>query len=238
MQRLKIHEDLLIRLQKTDTVEEVGLMLTEIQQLFGFQYYCVFDTSRLDEGEPISFLFPSNVPAAVSCKIEERLTNFVAQLSQHLPGTLGAMPWNIIQKQAIGEITAETAEMFRASGITMGISFPALGISSWPRLIGFLGDRACLDIDEIEQLNVLVFHLHVRLGIIGHAKNQERQPLSGLEKQVLFLALDGDGFDVIAEKIGLSSITISYLVSSICSKMEVATFEHAVAVTLRRGLAR
>ncbi len=238
MQRYDINQNLLIRMQKADTMDDVALLLTEVQQMFGFRYYCVFETARLDEEEPISFLFPSNVPADLFYKIDERMAAFAARLSTHLPGTLGPMPWDLAEVEARGEIEPETAAFYRAAGFIMAITFPALGVSSLPRLIGFAGDRPHLEEDEVERLSMLMFHMHIRLTMIGRARTEKRQPLSGLEKEILFLAADGESFEAISAKVALSSITMSYLMESICRKMEVSTFEHAVAVTLRRGLSR
>lgn len=234
----KIYQDLLISLRQAKTIEEVGVVLAEIQAMSGFRYYYVFDTSRVEEEEPISFLFPSNIPAELFYKVEDRLATFVFRLSSHLPGALGPMPWEMAETEADGDIAPDAASMFRAAGVARAISFPALGISGAPRIIGFAGNRAPLDEGEITRLSQLMFQVHVRLGVIERAKTEKRRPLSGLERQVLFLAVEGESFDTIAEKLALSSITIGYLISSICGKMEVETFEHAVAVTLRRGLTR
>ncbi len=238
MQRYEINQELLIRMQKADTMDDVALLLTEIQNMFGFRYYCVFETARVEEEEPISFLFPSNMPVDLFYKIDERVAAFAERLFKHLPGTLGPTPWDLSEDEACGEIDPDHAAFYRSVGFTMGISFSALGASSLPRLIGFAGDRPHPDVDEVERMSMLMFHMHMRLTAIGRARTEKRQPLSGLEKQILFLAAEGESFEIIAAEVALSSITIGYLMESICRKMEVSTFEHAVAVTLRRGLSR
>lgn len=212
------------------------MVLAEIQRLFDFRCYFVLDMSRLAEEEPISFLFPSNISASLFQKLDECLTDFATQLFMHSPGTLGPVRWDLDETEAQGYVAPDAAELFRASNMTMGASFPALGISGSPRLIGFSGSRQHLDIDEVEQLNVLMFHAHARLTTIGRSQTGKREPLSGLEREVLFLAAEGESFETISTHVALSSRTINYLVDSICSKMEVATIEHAVAVTLRRRL--
>lgn len=225
-------------MRKADTMDDVALLLSEVQQMFGFRYYYVFETSRLEEKEPIALLFPSNIPAFMFYKIDERMAAYAARLSTHLPGTLGPMRWDLADMEARSAIEPDAAEIYRAAGFTMAINFPALGVSSLPRLIGFAGGRPHPDVDEVEQLSMLMFHMHIRLTMIGRARTEKRQPLSDLERQVLCLAADGESFETISANVALSSITIGYLMESICRKMEVATFDHAVAVTLRRGLSR
>lgn len=236
MQRRNISQDLLIRLQKTHTVDDVGVVLGEIQRLFGFKCYFVLDMSRLAEEEPISFLFPSNISASLFQELDECLTDFATQFFMHSPGTLGPVGWDLGDMEAQGHIAPDAAALFRTSSMTMGASFPALGISGSPRLIGFSGNRPPLDINEVERLNVLMFHAHARLTSIGRSQIEKREPLSGLEQQVLFLAVEGESFEMIATRVALSSRTINYLVDSICRKMDVETIEHAVAVRLRRRL--
>ncbi|XUY28015.1 helix-turn-helix transcriptional regulator [Agrobacterium sp. rho-8.1] len=208
-------------------------MLADVQQLFDFLCYYVLDTSRLLEKEPISFLFPSNIAASLFHKADECIAHYASIFIQS-PGSLGPERWDLSEMETGNCITPEAAASFRAGCLVRGAMFPALGISGAPRLIGFAGDRPHLNLDETEKLNVLMIHAHARLTTITGNQAQERQPLSGLEKQVMSLALEGHGFETIAATMALTSRTINYLAKAICRKMEVESIEHAVAVTLRR----
>lgn len=232
----EIYQELINRIQRIATLEEAGAVLSDIQSSFVFSSYFVLDMSRLVEPEPISFLYPSNVPAALFHNLDERLPDVAMQLFMQPPGNFGPVRWDLGETIAAGDIGEDAAELFRSYGMTMGASFPALGISGSLRLIGFSGGRAHLELEEIEKLNLLMIHMHERLNIIGRMQGGQREPLSDLERQVLFLTADGESFEIISARMSLSPRTIQYLVDSICRKMEVATMEHAVAIALRRSL--
>ncbi|NTF07376.1 LuxR C-terminal-related transcriptional regulator [Agrobacterium rubi] len=216
-------------------MEEVGCVLAEIQRLFDFRCYYVLDTSRLEEKEPISFLFPSNIAASLFYELDECLAYYASIFIQS-PGSLGPELWDMAEIESHDCITPDAAAVFRGARMVRGATFPALGISGAPRLIGFAGDRPHLDVDDIERLNVLMFHAHARLTTLVGNGAQKRQPLSMLEKQVMSLAMEGHSFESIGTTMALTSRTINYLVEAICRKMEVETIEHAVAVTLRRRM--
>ncbi len=216
-------------------MEEIGLILAEIQQLFDFRCYYVLDTSRLEEKEPIAFVFPSNIAASLFYDLDECLEHYASIFIQS-PGSLGPKLWDLAEAEADNYVSPAAAALFRQAGMVRGVTFSALGISGAPRLIGFAGDRPQLGVDDVEKLNLLMFYAHARLTSIVGSQAEKRQPLSGLEKQVLSLALDGDSFETIAKKMALTSRTINYLVKAICRKMEVESIEHAVAVTLRRRM--
>ncbi|QCI97906.1 helix-turn-helix transcriptional regulator [Agrobacterium larrymoorei] len=192
--------------------------------------------ARLAEPEPIAFLYPSNIPAALFQNLDECLTDVATQLFMQPPGNFGPVRWDLEETVAAGNVGDDLAERLRAYGNIMGASFPAIGSSGSPRLIGFSGRRAHLELEEIEKLNLLMIHMHERLNIIGRMQGGQREPLSDLERQVLFLTADGESFETISARMSLSPRTIQYLVDSICRKMEVATMEHAVAIALRRSL--
>lgn len=212
-------------------------MLAEIQALFGFRCYYVLDMSRLVEEEPISSLFPFNIASSLVYKLDEGLTGFASHLFTHSPETLGPLQWQLTELEASGCTTPAMSKSFRTFELVMGADFPALGMFGAPRIIGFAGSRPRLDVDELESLSVLMFQTHARLTVIGHARTERKAPLTSLERQILNLASDGESFETISAHMELSSRTINYLVDSICNKMEVATVEHAVALTLRRRLA-
>lgn len=235
MQSHVVQQDILVGLQKANTIEDVGLVLRDIQEMFGFLWYYVLDTSRMAEKAPVSLIYPSNIAASFFRELEEFLTDYVS-IFENSADTFCPTRCDLANALSLEKITQEAAEVFSASGMIRGATFPALGISGAPRIIGFSGRRAHLDIDEIEELNVLTYHVHARLTAIWRNRPAGRQTLSGLEKQVLALASDSESFETIATTMKLSSITISYLIESICQKMEVATIEHAVAVSLRRRL--
>lgn len=235
--RRKIYDDLLIRLQNNKTLDEVGDTLAEIQGIFGFRCYYVLDMSRLVEEEPISSLFPFNIASSLVYKLDEGLIEFASHLFTHSPETLGPIQWELSELEATGCVPPAVMKSFRAFDLIRGADFPALGMFGAPRIIGFAGDRPPLDVDELESLSVLMFQLHARLSVIGNARTEKKAPLTSLEREILSLASDGESFETISTHMELSSRTINYLVDSICKKMEVATVEHAVALTLRRRLA-
>lgn len=193
--------------------------------------------SRLVEEEPISSLFPFNIASSLVYKVDEGLTDFASQLFTHSPETLGPVQWRLTELEATGCAPPAMFKSFRSFDLTMGANFPALGMFGAPRIIGFAGDRSPLDVVELESLSVLMFQLHARLTVIGNARTEKKAPLTSLEREILSLASDGESFETISKHMELSSRTINYLVDSICKKMEVATVEHAVALTLRRRLA-
>lgn len=237
MHRHTVHQDLLVGLQKANTVKDVGLILAEIQKMFGFLWYYVLDTSRLAEKVPVSLLFPSNIGASFFRELEEYLTDYVS-IFENATDMLYPSRCDVDDAVLKGKITKEAADVFSASRMLRGATFPALGISGVPRIIGFSGTRSHLEIEEIEELNVITSHVHTRLTAVGRNFAGSRQALSGLEQQVISLASDSENVETIATRMKLSSITISYLIESICQKMEVATIEHAVAVTMRRRMMR
>lgn len=192
--------------------------------------------ARLNEREPISFLYPSNIAAALFTKCDECLTDFGTQLFMQSPGTFGPIRWDLEESLSQGFVTQEAADFFRLHDMTMGMSFPTLGSGGSPRLIGFSGGRAHLSQEEIDTLHLLMIHMHERLNILARTRGGEHEPLSEMEKQCLFMAADGDGFEAISKRMSLSRRTIQFLVDAICRKMEVATMEHAVAIALRRRL--
>lgn len=190
--------------------------------------------SRVSEQAPISFLYPSNIAAPVFEKMDECMTDFATQLFTHAAGNFSPVRWDMEESFAEGHLTEAGVNFLRAAAFTMALSFPALGISGAPRLIGFTGDRAHLDDVETEHLNFLMIHLHARLTVVGRGQTVRRDPLSDLERKILALAADGESFGTISGRISLSNRAVQYLVDSICRKMEVATLEHAVAIALRR----
>lgn len=214
----------------------MGVVLSDVQAHFGFRGYYVLDMSRLEEAEPVSALFPFNIDASLLFLLEEGLSGFASRLLMQKPGTLGPMRWDLDELEEQCVVEGEVVKAFRAHGHIRGVSFPALGISGAPRLIGFSGDRSHLDVDEVERLNVFMVHAHEQLAAIGHARAEVLQPLTDLERQVLFLSAEGEILETIGAKVALSSRTIKYIMDSICRKMEVANIEHAVAVSLRRRL--
>ncbi len=232
----EIYQDLINRLQRINTLDEAGGVLADIQSLFGFRTYFVLDLARLAEPEPISFLYPSNIPAALFQNLDECLTDVATQLFMQSPGNFGPVRWDLEETVAAGKVSNDLADRLRAYGVTMGASFPAIASSGSPRLIGFSGRRAHLELEEIEKLNLLMIHTHERLNIIGRTAAGQREALSDLERKVLFFSAEGESFENISAKMSLSPRTIQYLVDSVCRKMEVATLEHAVAVALRRSL--
>lgn len=214
----------------------MGVVLSDIQVHFGFRCYFVLDTSRLEEAEPVSALFPFNIEAALLFMLEEGLSGFASRLLMQKPGTIGPMRWDLDELEGQCIVEEEVVKAFRANSHIRGVSFPALGISGAPRLIGFSGDRPHLDVDEVERLNVFMVHAHEQIAVIGHSRTEALRPLTDLERQVLFLAADGEILETIGARVALSSRTIKYIMDSICRKMEVANIEHAVAVSLRRRL--
>ncbi|MGV1752685.1 helix-turn-helix transcriptional regulator [Agrobacterium sp. CG674] len=193
--------------------------------------------SRLVAEEPISSLFPFNIASSIVYKLDEGLTDFASHLFTHSPDTLGPFQWQLDELEAMGCAPPAMLKSFRGFDLSMGADFPALGMFGAPRIIGFAGARPALDVDELESLSVLMFQLHARLTVIGNARTEKKAPLTSLEREILSLASDGESFETISAHMELSSRTINYLVDSICKKMEVATVEHAVALTLRRRLA-
>jgi DNA-binding CsgD family transcriptional regulator len=212
------------------------VVLSDIQASFGFRCYYVLDMSRLEEAEPVSALFPFNIDASLIFMLEEGLSGFATRLLMQKPGTLGPLRWDMEELEEQCVLATAVVAAFRAHSHIRGVSFPALGISGAPRLIGFAGDRPHLDVDEVERLNVFMVHAHEQLALIGHARTEALQPLTDLERQILLMAAEGESLEAIGAEVALSSRTIKYIMDSISRKMEVANIEHAVAVSLRRRL--
>lgn len=223
-------------MRSAKTLDDMGVVLSDVQAQFGFRCYYVLDLSRLEQTEPVSALFPFNIEASLLFMLEEGLSGFASRLLMQKPGTLGPVRWDMDELVAECMIEDEVVTAFRAHSHIRGVSFPALGISGAPRLIGFGGDRPPLDVEEVERLNVLMVHAHEQLALIGHARTEVLRPLTDLERQVLFLAAEGEILETIGARVALSSRTIKYIMDSICRKMEVENIEHAVAVSLRRRL--
>jgi DNA-binding CsgD family transcriptional regulator len=232
-----ISNDLLIRLQNTHTLDDVGAVLGDIQKLYGFLCYYVLDMSRLNGKEPVSLVFPSNVSTSLIKDLEEGLSEFVSRHFMQVPEILGPRQWDLAELEADGTVLPHIAAPFHASRLVRGVGFLAFDMSGAPRMICFSGDRPYLTLEEGEQLSVLMEQTHAQLTIIGQVRREQKEPLTCLERQILFLSVNGESFDRITAQVGLSSRTITYLIDSICTKMEVSTIEHAVAVTLRRKLA-
>ncbi len=233
-----ISNDLLIRLQNTQTLDDVGAVLGDIQKLFGFRCYYLLDMARLNEKEPVSLVFPTNVSASLMKDLEEGLSEFASRHFGHVPETLGMKQWDLMELEAEGAVLKHIAAQFHAARLVRGADFLTFDISGAPRMICFSGDRPYLTSEEGERLSALMDQAHAQLTIIGQARREQKQPLTCLERQILFLSVNGESFDRISAQVALSSRTITYLIDSICAKMEVSTIEHAVAVTLRRKLAQ
>lgn len=228
-------EDIILRISKATTLATAASIIADVQCIFGFRGYFVFDASRSSDYPLGKLLDPSNLPASLIDQIDSVVGDYAAELFADCAGAFSPVPWDLERSQSEGRLSNCVSDMLRESRLTMGINFPALGISGKPRIVGFVGDRQSLTDAEIDQLNFLMIQMHARLSVIARDMDAEQCPLTPLERNILFSAAEGQDLSSIAVELHLSVRTVQYLTASICRKMQVVSMEHAVAVALRAG---
>lgn len=228
--------EIVVRLARATTLDAASLILADVQYLFGFRAYFVFDVLEGEHVPLAEALYLSNIPASLLSQLEAATVCYTKELFPLSSRLFTPVNWVIEDYLGQGNINLRMIELLNEAELGMGVSFPAFGGAGRAQIIGFSGSRGTLTDTEMEQLNFLMIQMHARLSLIGRGGEEEGCTLTPLERQSLTLAAEGAGIAAVAAEVGLSTRTVQYLLASVCRKMRVASIEHAVALALRRGL--
>lgn len=228
-------DDIILRISRATTIALAATIIADVQCIFGFRGYFVFDPSGNSDDPLGKLLDPSNLPDSLIEQIDSAVEDYAGDLFADCAGAFSPVPWDLGRSQDEGRLNNRVSDILREAQLTMGVNFPALGITGKPRIIGFVGTRDALADAEIDQLNFLMIQMHARLNVIGRDAEFEACPLTPLERSILLTATEGHDATSIAQELRLSARSVQYLTVSICKKLQVASMEHAVAVALRTG---
>lgn len=228
--------DIVLRTNRVSSVEQAAKVLSDVQWLFGFRAYYVFDRPKasglgFEESHQFSNLtdlFLSRLKASVP-DFEDKI--FIDSLSRLMP-----VPWFIEEYSKRAMLSDAAVKLFTESRLTMGVNFPGFGLWGKIRIVGFAGARKRPERDELDQLNLLMIQMHERLSLVFKPQDNTETTMTSLEKQVLHAVSEGNRVAHVAGNLGLSTRTVQYLMNSICRKLDASSVEHAVASALRQGL--
>lgn len=218
------------------SLEQAARVLADIQWLFGFRAYYVFDRAKKNTLEFSQSYRLSNFTDQFLAKLRNVVPDFEDKLFLDSVSRLMPVPWVLEEYSQRAKLSEDAVRLFSDSKLTMGVSFPSFGLWDKIRIIGFAGARKKPNADELDQLNFLMIQMHERLSLIFKPQENSECGLTVLEKQVLFSVAEGNRVAQTASNVGLSTRTVQYLLASICRKLDASSVEHAVASALRQGL--
>lgn len=211
-------------------------MLADIQWLFGFRAYYVFDRAKANTLEFSQSYRFSNFTDLFLSRLKDAVPDFEQKIFLDSLSRLMPVPWVMDEYSKRAKLTDEAVSLFVEYRLTMGVNFPSFGLWDKIRIIGFAGARKSPDEDELDQLNFFIIQMHERLSFILKQQESSECELTPLEKQVLICVAEGSGIGAISDSVTLSTRTVQYLFTSICRKLHAFSVEHAVANALRQGL--
>lgn len=228
--------DIVLRTNRVSSVEQAAKVLADVQWLFGFRAYYVFDRAKA-----------SGLPFAQSHRFSNFTETFLSRLTATVPdfedkifidslSRLMPVPWFIDEYSKRAKLSDAAVTLFTESRLTMGVNFPGFGLWDKIRIVGFAGARKRPDRDELDQLNLLMIQMHERLSLVFRPQDNTENTMTTLEKRVLHAVSEGNRVAHVAGNLGLSTRTVQYLLDSICRKLDASSVEHAVASALRQGL--
>lgn len=231
--------DIVARIDKASSREDVASVLAEIAALYGFRNWFVRDIPVGDRPVVHGGVYISNVDRSVTANLDRVFGHRDIGLLGRLKGPFSPATWHIKDLDRTASAANESIwNVLHDSGMDYGICFPALDVAGHSRVICFTGVREPLPESEIEQLDYMVIQIHGRVSAIGRTPDEFAPQLATLEVECLSLAAAGHDIDTIARKMELSVRTVQHLSVSACRKLDVSSIEHAVAVALRLGIIR
>jgi DNA-binding CsgD family transcriptional regulator len=233
------HRSILVaEIERAETLEAIDDILLDVQQLFGFVSYTIFNIPTEDECSLAACAFLTSTPHDFFERYDA-----ISGLPRNpvLARLRGAFRPVQLQIDDIGsdlppELRAEFRRFLTEYGVVTSILFPMPATSGPRRLAGFAGTRGPLSETEVEELHFLVIQIMARIAVLEQKREWSPLALTALERECLTKSARGLEAVEIAADMGLSSRTVQYLTASLCRKLEVASIEHAVAKALRLKL--
>lgn len=228
--------DIVLRTNRVSSVGEASKVLADIQWLFGFRAYYVFDRAKKNHLEFAQSHRFSNFTELFLEKLERMVPDFDDKIFVDSVSRLMPVAWRMDEYGQRMKLSEAAVRLFHDARLTMGVSFPNFGLWDKIRIIGFAGARNNPDQDELDHLNLLMIQMHERLSLVFRPQENSDCGLTTLEKRVLHSISEGNRLAHVAAITGLSARTVQYLLASICRKLDALSVEHAVASALRQGV--
>jgi Response regulator containing a CheY-like receiver domain and an HTH DNA-binding domain len=223
-------------IQAAESLADIGEALSLVQQRLGFSHYKLFVARPPASGSLRDQLLLHNYPQDFFDRLYSTGIRFQSPCDMFKPTENRTFTWMIDQIDAVYEEPGRSLlrQILVDYGLLTGAYFSLHAVEGPDRILAFHGERQLLSPAELEDFSLLAFQLLHRVYTI-----EKRQGLtegvSELDRTCLSLAASGLDSAAIAQRMGFSTRTVHYLITSICQKLGVATLEHAVTEALRRG---
>lgn len=224
-------------IQKAETLDDIGLSMTAIQDYLGFSHYKIYAASP-DFSTPLGAqLLLHNYPNAFIDDFDA-LGIRVSPPAEFFD-TSKALTTQWTAEQIVAELDPCQQEalrdLMRRHGIGRGVYFAMHVLDGTSRVLGFYGTRPELAEDELEELGLLGIQVIHRVRELERRESCSKVSISELEARCLELASAGLDSAEIARRLSLSVRTVLYLTNSLCRKLGVETLQQAVVAALKRG---
>ncbi|MCL6708080.1 LuxR family transcriptional regulator [Pseudomonas sp. R2.Fl] len=228
---------IIARIQAAEALTDIGEAMSLIQARLGFSYYKLFVGRPLSSTRLRDQLLLYNHPEAFFERIGSTGIRFQSPDDLFRPAENLTFTWTIdLLDQAYEEPQLGALRQVLVDyGLLMGVYFSLHAVEGPNRILAFQGDRPPLSPAEMEDFSLLAFQLLHRVYTIEKRLGGWAVGVSALDMTCLSLAASGLDSAAIAQQMGFSTRTVHYLIASICQKLGVDTFEHAVTEALRRG---
>jgi DNA-binding CsgD family transcriptional regulator len=232
--RAACRSTLLVAVEQAATLEAIHEILVQVQDLFGFGSYTVFNIPNENERSLAACAFLTSTPNHYferydaignlpKTPVLSQLRDVFRPLQISIDDVIQSLP---------PETRADMQAFFREYGISRAILIPIIAASGPRRVARFAGTRARLAEAEVEELHFLVIQIMGRISALEQQRSWSPRGLTALERECLTKSARGLEAVEIAADMGLSSRTVQYLTASLCGKLEVTSIEHAVAKAL------
>lgn len=225
------------RIQAAEALTDIGEVMSLIQERLGFSYYKLFVGRPPSSTCAVDQLLLYNHPdalferlSATGIRIRSPEDLFKRVENRTFIWTIDLLD-DAYEDPQLGTMR----EILVEYGILTGAYFSLHAVEGPNRMLALQGDRPPLSPAELEDFSLLAFHLLHRVCTIEKRQGQWTTGISALDMTCLSLAASGLDSAAIAQKMGFSTRTVHYLITSICQKLGVGTLEHAVTEALRRG---
>lgn len=225
------------RIQAAEALTDIGEVMALIQERLGFTYYKLFVGRPPPSTRVVDQLLLYNHPDSLferlsATGIRIRSPEDLFKRAEHRTFT-----WTIdlLDEAYEGPQLNTMREILVEYGVLTGVYFSLHAVEGPNRMLALQGDRPPLSQAELEDFSLLAFQLLHRVYTLEKRQGEWTTGVSALDMTCLSLAASGLDSAAIAQKMGFSTRTVHYLITSICQKLGVGTLEHAVTEALRRG---
>lgn len=225
---------LVAAVEQATTLEAIHQILVEVQDLFGFVCYTIFNIPHEEERSLAACALLTSTPNHCFEDYDAIHDLPKSPVLVHLRHAFRPVQLTVddFGSDLRPKVRAEVQRFLSVYGIQQTILIPIIAASGPRRVAAFGGTRGPLIETEIEELHFLVIQIMGRISALEQQRSWSPRGLTALERECLTKSARGLEAVEIAADMGLSSRTVQYLTASLCRKLDVVTIEHAVAKAL------